>query len=112
VDWSTQSRFDIFVEPGFTLTWGPGNIDVDAGFVDPDGPDDDPLTWADNDYRLAGGSRCIDAGDNDVVQARVIWTTAGGSASPTSWPCSRPGDPTPATPRTSTATTPSASPTS
>jgi hypothetical protein len=41
-------------------------------FVDIDGPDDDPSTWQDNDYRLTGaepgiqGSPCIDAGDSTL----------------------------------------------
>jgi parallel beta-helix repeat protein len=43
---------------------GPGNIDADALFVDPDGPDDDPNTWEDNDFHLSAGSPCIDAGCN------------------------------------------------
>jgi hypothetical protein len=43
---------------------GPGNIDADPLFVDPDGPDDDPNTWEDNDHRLSAGSPCIDAGCN------------------------------------------------
>ncbi|MFQ5807169.1 MAG: hypothetical protein ACE5I3_12040, partial [Phycisphaerae bacterium] len=46
---------------------GIGNIDADPLFVDPDGPDNDPNTWEDNDYRLSVGSPCIDAGDNDAV---------------------------------------------
>mgnify|MGYP000917707777 CR=1 FL=1 len=46
---------------------GLGNIDADPLFVDPDGPDDDPATWEDNDYRLGPGSPCIDAGDNSAV---------------------------------------------
>jgi hypothetical protein len=46
---------------------GTGNIDADPLFVDPDGPDDDPDTWQDNDYRLGVGSPCIDAADNDAV---------------------------------------------
>jgi hypothetical protein len=44
---------------------GEGNISEDPGFVDPDGPDDDLATCVDNDYRLAGGSPCIDAGRNE-----------------------------------------------
>jgi hypothetical protein len=43
---------------------GTGNIDVDPLFVDPDGPDDDPNTWQDNDYHLSAGSPCIDAACN------------------------------------------------
>jgi Viral BACON domain len=50
-------------EPWF----GAGCIDADPLFVDPDGPDDDPLTWHDNDYQLSPGSPCIDAGDNTAV---------------------------------------------
>ncbi len=49
-------------------TWpGEGNIDADPLFVDPDGPDDDPNTWADNDYRLSANSPGIDAGSNADV---------------------------------------------
>jgi hypothetical protein len=48
---------------GSTLHWGPGNIDADPLFVDPDGPDDDPAAWQDNDYHLSAGSPCINAGD-------------------------------------------------
>lgn len=48
--------------------WFSGScIDADPLFVDPDGPDDDPSTWEDNDYRLGAGSPCIDAGDNAAV---------------------------------------------
>jgi hypothetical protein len=43
---------------------GDGNIHADPLFVDPDGPDNDPNTWEDNDYRLTDGSPCIDAGCN------------------------------------------------
>ncbi len=41
------------------------NIVKDPQFVDPDGADDDPDTYLDNDYRLAAGSPCVDAGRND-----------------------------------------------
>jgi len=54
------------IQGGWT---GYGNIDADPLFVDPDGPDDDPNTWEDNDYRLGPGSPCIDAADNDAVPA-------------------------------------------
>jgi hypothetical protein len=46
---------------------GEGNIDSDPLFVDPDGPDDDPNTWEDNDYHLGTGSPCIDVGDPNFV---------------------------------------------
>lgn len=48
---------------------GTGNIDTDPIFVDPDGPDNNPATWQDNDYRLSMGSPCIDAGKNSAVPA-------------------------------------------
>jgi len=44
---------------------GGGNITANPQFVDPDGPDDDPNTLEDNDYRLLLTSRCIDAGINE-----------------------------------------------
>jgi hypothetical protein len=46
---------------------GTGNINSNPLFVDPDGPDNDPNTWQDNDYRLATGSPCIDSGDPAFV---------------------------------------------
>ncbi len=46
---------------------GTGNINTAPLFADPDGPDGDPNTWEDNDYRLAAGSPCIDAGDTTAV---------------------------------------------
>jgi hypothetical protein len=57
----------VYVGGGAQLIWGAGNIDADPLFVDPDGPDDDPNTWEDNDLHLSGGSPCIDAGDPDFV---------------------------------------------
>jgi hypothetical protein len=47
------------VQGGWT---GEGNIDGDPLFADAEGPDGDPATWADNDYRLTAGSPCIDMG--------------------------------------------------
>jgi hypothetical protein len=43
------------------------NFGDDPLFLDPDGPDDDPATFDDNDYRLSAGSPCIDAGVNWAV---------------------------------------------
>ena len=48
------------IQGGF---FGVGNIDVDPLFVDFNGPDNNPQTISDNDYRLQAGSLCIDAGD-------------------------------------------------
>jgi hypothetical protein len=50
---------------------GTGNLNADPVFVDPDGADDDPNTLEDNDYRLAAGSPCIDAGDNLAVPVGI-----------------------------------------
>jgi len=55
----------IYIDPDSTLTWGPGMIDQEPLFVEPDGPDDDPFTWEDNDYHLWRGSPCIDTGNPD-----------------------------------------------
>jgi hypothetical protein len=44
---------------------GTGTIALDPQFVDPDGPDNDPNTFEDNDYRLLLTSPCIDAGTNE-----------------------------------------------
>ena len=44
---------------------GEGNVALNPGFVDPDGPDDDPNTFEDNDCRLLANSPCIDAGINE-----------------------------------------------
>ena len=51
------------------LVIGEGNINLDPRFVDPDGRDDDPATYDDNNYRLSGprlASPCIDAGKNEA----------------------------------------------
>ena len=52
-----------------TVYAGTGNINSDPGFVDGDGPDNDPCTGADNDLRLGSSSPCIDAGDDSAVPA-------------------------------------------
>jgi predicted outer membrane repeat protein len=48
---------------------GTGNHGLDPLFVDPDGPDDDPNTWADNNHRIWGSSPCADTGDPAFVPA-------------------------------------------
>jgi len=67
----------VFVQAG-TLIWGQGNVDADPLFVDPDGPDDDPNTWQDNNCRLSAGSPCIDAADNTAVPADIADLDADG----------------------------------
>jgi len=49
--------------PCSELIWYPTNIQSDPAFVDPDGPDDDPATWQDNDYHIQPTSPCVNAGD-------------------------------------------------
>ncbi len=56
----------IDVAIGCTLVWGDGNIVTDPGYVDPDGLDDDPNTWEDNNYHVSPDSACIDNGNPDV----------------------------------------------
>jgi hypothetical protein len=58
----------VYVFNGASLVWGSGNLDTDPLFTDPNGPDNDPLTIADNDWRLALPSPCIDAGNNSLVE--------------------------------------------
>lgn len=57
----------ILAHPGSTLVWGVGNIDRYPEFVNPGGPDGDPTTWPDNDYRLGPGSPGEDAGDPGYI---------------------------------------------
>jgi len=44
---------------------GEGNIDRDPLFADPNGPDEDPHTYEDNDYHLLPQSPCIDKGKDE-----------------------------------------------
>lgn len=50
---------------------GPGNIVTDVHFTDRDDPDGPDNAWftADDGFRLASGSTCRDAGDNDLLPA-------------------------------------------
>ncbi|MHC5045411.1 MAG: right-handed parallel beta-helix repeat-containing protein [Planctomycetota bacterium] len=48
---------DVYVQPGFMLHWGPGNIDADPVFVDAGA----------GDYDLVSGSPAIDAGHNWAI---------------------------------------------
>ncbi len=51
---------------------GETNIAKDPRFVDPDGPDDDPDTYEDNDYRLSHESPCIDTGSNEDWMRQAV----------------------------------------
>lgn len=62
----------LILQGGSTAIQGPGNLDLDPLFADADGPDNDPATFLDNDYRLGAGSPCIDAGDNALVLIDVF----------------------------------------
>ncbi len=57
---------------GGWLGLGTGNINADPLFIDADGPDDNPATFADNNVRLSVSSPCIDAGDNSAVPVGVV----------------------------------------
>ncbi|MDP2895774.1 MAG: choice-of-anchor Q domain-containing protein [bacterium] len=60
---------------------GEGNIALNPHFVDADGPDNDPQTFADNDYRLSASSPCIDAGENEDW----MWTAVDPDGNPRIW---------------------------
>ncbi len=45
------------------------NISIDPFFIDPDGPDNNPATWQDNDYHIRADSPCRDTGDPAFVPA-------------------------------------------
>jgi len=49
--------------------YDPNNFDLDPLFLAPAGPDGNPATFADNDYRLPPLSPCVDAGDASLLWA-------------------------------------------
>jgi len=53
-------------------TGGTGNTNDNPEFVDPDGPDNNPTTYADNDYRLQPDSPCIDAGQDRAWMVTAV----------------------------------------
>lgn len=61
-----------FLPSAATLVYDATNIDLDPLFEDEEGPDNDPATAGDNDYRLGVGSPCADAGDNALVAQDLI----------------------------------------
>lgn len=61
---------------------GDGNIKEDPAFVDADGPDNDPLGWRDNSYRLKEGSPCVDRGVNETW----MWTAVDLDGNPRVFP--------------------------
>ena len=68
----------VSVGAGSSLLWGPGNLALDPLFADADGPDGNPLTPADNDWRLGLGSPCADAGANPLLPQDVLDADASG----------------------------------
>jgi predicted outer membrane repeat protein len=54
------------------LTWGAGNLNLVPQFTDPDGPDNNPATFNDNDYSLSIGSPCVDAGRNGALTPDLL----------------------------------------
>ncbi len=54
------------------------NLDADPLFLDPDGPDGDPATLEDNDYRLSGTSPGIDAGNTGLLTTTGATTDLAG----------------------------------
>jgi hypothetical protein len=56
---------------------GEGNTQLNPSFVDVDGPDGDPSTVDDNDYRLTADSPCIDAGENGYWLGSPAWDADG-----------------------------------
>jgi hypothetical protein len=61
---------------------GEGNTTSDPGFIDADGPDNDPLGWRDNNYRLKEGSSCVDRGINE----NWMWTAVDLDGNPRVFP--------------------------
>jgi hypothetical protein len=51
---------------------GVGNIFMNPQFIDPDGPDNDPATYEDNDYRLSPPSPCIDTGKAEDWMSQAL----------------------------------------
>lgn len=52
------------------INLSPGATDIsdDPLFADPNGPDNDPETTDDNDYRLTADSPCVDSGDDTLPE--------------------------------------------
>ncbi|MBN1125313.1 MAG: DUF1080 domain-containing protein, partial [Sedimentisphaerales bacterium] len=57
-----QALRDYTSWPSGSINFDIGNLDISPGFIDDDGPDDDPATWQDNNLQLASDSPVIDMG--------------------------------------------------
>ena len=57
---------NIYTEPGCTVDWGRGNIDVAPQFIEPAYRDTNGI-GVEGDYHLLPGSPCINTGDPDFV---------------------------------------------
>ncbi len=51
---------------------GEGNTAEDPKFADADGPDNNPATYEDNNYRLSEGSPCTDTGANEDWMSQAV----------------------------------------
>ncbi|HTF90956.1 MAG TPA: right-handed parallel beta-helix repeat-containing protein [Planctomycetota bacterium] len=67
-----QGGWGAIALPLGTLSWGAGNLDLDPMFVDPDGLDNNALTYGDNNYALAANSPCVDAGSNPALSPDLL----------------------------------------
>ena len=71
--WGNESPLGPQIHESYPATYcciqdwvgGEGNLSRDPDFADADGPDNDPNTYEDNDYRLLLTSACVDAGTNE-----------------------------------------------
>ncbi|UCD29901.1 MAG: right-handed parallel beta-helix repeat-containing protein, partial [Planctomycetota bacterium] len=78
-NWPSAPQIQVSTSPAPFITYcdvqdgwpGEGNIDADPLFVDADGPDNVFGTDDDN-FRLLGGSPCLDIGNNSAVPPSII----------------------------------------
>jgi hypothetical protein len=73
---------DVTIERSCVESWdgsrpGQDNFSADPQFVDADGPDNDPMTYADNDYRPGDCSPVLDIADASALPADVLLDRAG-----------------------------------
>ena len=65
-------RYSAILNPSYGTSTGQdtnGNTHQYPMFIDPDGPDNDPTTYSDNNYAIASGSPCVDAANGSVASS-------------------------------------------